>query len=59
MCQGREQNKIADCKIFHMESTGKNINLTGKRQGKDREFNFEKAVGTMFGVINLECTCLR
>ena len=44
---GRDESKITDCVILHIKSTGKNVNFTGKTQGKHREFKFKKAVGNM------------
>ena len=45
---GGGQNTITDCVILYIRSIGKNINFTGKTQGKRREFKLEKGVGTMF-----------
>ena len=36
-----------DCVILFIKATGKNINFTGKRQGKHREFKLEKGAETM------------
>ena len=43
---GGGQNTITDCVILFIKSTGKNINFTGKTQGKHSEFKLEKGVGT-------------
>ena len=42
-----DKSKINDCVVLLIKFTGKNVNFTGKTQGKRREFQLEKAVGTM------------